>query len=285
MPPTMEKDLEGKTFLVTGANTGIGRVTALELARRGGHVVITCRSEDKARPVIDEIKTETKNEAIEALALELADLASVREAARRFLERDTPLHCLINNAGLAGTRGLTKDGFELTFGVNHLGHFLFTSLLLDRIKASAPARIVNVSSKAHYKADGIDFEALRRPTATISGVPEYGVSKLCNVLFTKELARRLEASGVTTYALHPGVVASDVWRRIPWPIRPLMKMGMITLEQGALTTLHCATSPEVATQSGRYYDKCKEREPSVLAKDEELAKRLWEKSEAWTSAK
>ena len=142
------------------------------------------------------------------------------------------------------------------FGVNHLGHFALTSALLDRLAASAPARVVTVSSDAHYNARGIDFEALRRPARGITGLREYAVSKLCNVLFSQELARRTAGTGVRSYALHPGVVASDIWRRVPWPVRPLVTRRMLSVSEGAATSLYCATSPEVAEESGLFYDKC-----------------------------
>jgi retinol dehydrogenase 12 len=189
---------------------------------------------------------------------------------------------LINNAGVAGRRGLTKDGFELMFGVNHLGHFAFTAALLDCLTSSG-ARIVNVASDAHYAAKGVNFDQLRRPARGITGMPEYAVSKLCNVLYTQELARRLAGTGVTSYSLHPGVVASDIWRRVPWPVRPLVTRRMLTVDQGAQTSLYCATSPELAMVSGRYYDNCAEREPSPVA-TAELARQLWEHSEAWVKS-
>jgi retinol dehydrogenase-12 len=279
-----ELDLEGRTYLVTGANTGIGRATAVGLARRGARVHLACRSEAKTRPVIEEIVRNGSgaNGTASYLHLDLSDLSSVRACARAFLDRGEPLHGLVNNAGVAGQRGTTADGFELTFGVNHLGHFLLTSLLLDHLKASAPARVVNVSSQAHYQAKGLDFDALRRPTRSLTGLAEYAVSKLCNVLFTQELARRIDGSGLTTYALHPGAIASDIWRRIPWPVRPALKLFMTGPEQGARTTLYCATAPELAGASGRYYDDCKEREPSAIATPE-LGRRLWEQSEEWSS--
>ncbi|APR84655.1 Putative oxidoreductase/Short-chain dehydrogenase [Minicystis rosea] len=276
---TQDRDLTGKVFLVTGANTGIGRVTAETLARRGGKVFLACRSEEKTRPVLEGIRA--AGGTAEFLALDLGSLASVRAAAKTFLDRGEPLHVLINNAGLAGPRGLTQDGFELTFGTNHLGPFLFTSLLLPRLRESAPARIVNVASKAHYDAKGIDWDALKKPTRTITTMHEYQISKLCNVLFTKELARGKAGEGVKSYSLHPGVVASDIWRKIPWPIRPLILKGMITVEEGAQTSLYCATSPEVEGQDGLYYDKSREKKPNRLADDVGLAKELWAKSEAW----
>lgn len=272
---------ELKVALITGANTGIGRVTALELARAGMHVFVACRSLDKARPVVAEIIATTGNTKVELLEIDLADFASVRACAAAFLKRDLPLHLLINNGGLAGSHGRTKSGFELAFGVNHMGHFLLTSLLLDRIKQSAPARIVNVASRAHIRVKGIDFDAVRTRTKTRTAVKEYGVSKLANVLFSAELSRRLEGTGVTTYALHPGVVATDVWRTIPWPFDRLIKLFMITVEQGALTTLHCALSDEAGKQTGLYYDKQKVIAPSKVGQDMDLAKRLWTQSEQW----
>jgi retinol dehydrogenase 12 len=273
-------NLEGKTFVVTGANTGIGRVTAVELARAGADVWLACRSEARTAPVLDEIREVTGREA-RFIALDLGDLASVRTCAKALLENGTPIHGLVNNAGLAGQKGLTQDGFELLFGVNHLGHFLLTHLLLDRLKDSAPARIVNVASRAHFKCEALDWESLRAPTRTVTTMKEYAASKLANILFTRELAKRLEGTGVTAYAVHPGVVASDIWRKIPWPIRPLMKRRMISNEAGARTTIHCATAPELAEVSGGYYDDCAERAPSKVAEDDDLARALWDRSVAW----
>ena len=274
----MAQDLQGKTFLVTGGSSGIGRATAVDLGRRGGKVFIATRNEEKTKPVLDEI-----GENAEYLHLDLGDLDSVRQCAKEFLARNEPLHVLINNGGVAGQRGLTANGFELAFGVNHLGHFALTTALLDRLAESAPARIVNVSSDSHYQAKGIDFAAVRRPTASVTGMREYSVSKLSNVLFTQELARRLDGRGVTAYALHPGVVASEIWRRVPWPVRPLIKLRMISPEEGARTSLYCATSPEVADVTGRFYDHSREREPSAVA-TAALAGELWQRSEAWIAA-
>jgi retinol dehydrogenase 12 len=276
-------ELSGRTFLITGANTGIGRATAAGLANRGGRVYLACRSEQKGRAAAAAIVAATGNEAVTFLPLDLADLASVRTCAEQFLARGEPLHVLINNGGVAGQRGITRDGFELAFGVNHLGHFALTAALLDCLAASAPARVVNVSSDSHYQAKGIDFEAVRQRTASTTGMREYAVSKLGNVLFTQELARRVAGRGITAYALHPGVVASDIWRRVPWPVRPLIKRRMITTEEGARTSLYCATAPELAQVSGRFYDDCRERKASAVATGE-LAGTLWEHSEAWTAA-
>ncbi len=270
------RDLEGKLAIVTGANTGIGRVTAETLAARGAHVVLACRSLEKTRPVLDAIAS--RGGSAEFLELDLADLDATRAAAERFLATARPLHLLIANAGLAGQRGLTAQGFELTFGVNHLGHFVFVETLLPKLRESAPARIVLVSSEAHRRAKRIDWDALRRPTANVTGLPEYAVSKLCNALYARELSARLAGTQVTTYALHPGVVASDVWRSIPAPVAWLMKRFMITNEQGAATTLHCATEPSLARESGLFYEKCARRDASRTAQDDALAEELVRRS-------
>jgi retinol dehydrogenase 12 len=278
----MGGDLSGRTFLVTGGNTGIGLATARALAQRGGRVHLACRSEQKGTAAAAAVAAEAGSDQVTFLHLDLADLASVRASARAFLALNEPLHVLINNAGVAGRRALTKDGFELMFGVNHLGHFAFTTALLDCLTRSK-ARIVNVSSDAHYAARGVNFDQLRRPARGITGMPEYAVSKLCNVLFTQELTRRLAGTGVTSYSLHPGVVASDIWRRIPAPVRPLVTRRMLTVDQGAQTSLYCATSPDLAEVSGRFYENCAEREPSRVATPE-LAGQLWQHSTTWASA-
>ena len=175
---------------------------------------------------------------------------------------------------------MTDSGFELAFGTNHIGPFLLTDLLLDRLRASAPARIVTVASDAHFSANGIDYEAVRRPTQARTGFPEYAVSKLANVLHSQELSRRLDGTGVTTYSLHPGMIASDIWRKVPWPVRPLMKLRMRSTEEGAQTSLHCATAPELAAESGQYYENSERKEPGAVVTPE-LAQELWERSENW----
>ena len=281
MSDSLAPDISGRVALVTGANTGIGLVTARELARRGAHVFLACRSASHAQTALDAIRAASGNQKVEALALDLGDFASVRQCANAFLARGLPLHLLVNNAGLAGSRGFTASGFELAFGVNHMGHFLLTQLLLERLKASAPARIVTVASRAHTRTDGIDWNALRQPTRTRTAIHEYAVSKLANVWFSAELGRRLAGSGVTTYALHPGVVASDVWRSVPWPFRSLIKLRMISTEEGAKTSLYCATAPQCAGESGLYYDKCRVRPANSLGQDTALAQELWQRSEAW----
>jgi NAD(P)-dependent dehydrogenase (short-subunit alcohol dehydrogenase family) len=296
---------DARTFLVTGGNTGIGLATATALARDGGRVYIACRSAERGTAAVSAIKAASGSDSVELLPLNLASLASVRDCAAAFLARDEPLHVLVNNAGVGGQRGLTADGFELHFGVNHLGHFALTMLLLDRLAESGRgakgdgaagqgARVVNVSSESHYSAKGIDFDAVllspggatprtpRRKRTSFTGAREYAVSKLCNVLFTQELARRLgEGAGVTTYALHPGVVASDIWRRVPALVRPLVTRRMITTEEGARTSVYCATSAEAGSQTGLFYDKCQLRPASEVATPE-LARQLWTRSAEWT---
>jgi len=275
------KDLQDRIAVVTGANVGIGKVTARELAQRGARVLLACRSEAKAQPVVEEIKEVTGNSQVEYIKLDLSDLSSVKSSADELKSRISQLHILINNAGLAGQRGITADGFELAFGVNHLGHYLYTRLLGDLLAASAPARVVHVASKAHFRKSRINYEDLQRSTKSLTAFSEYSVSKLANVLFSAELARRWEGTGVNSYSVHPGVIASNIWRRIPWPLRKLWTMRMITVEEGALTSLYCATSDEVSNETGQYYDECKRATANKVAADTALAEELWEKSERW----
>lgn len=273
---------ERLTSLVTGANTGIGLVTARELARRGDRVILACRSETKTRPSIDAIVADTGNDAVEMLPLDLGDLQSVQGAAATLLERGDPIHVLVANAGVAGQRGTSAQGFELAFGINHLGHFLFVTSLTDLIVKSAPSRIVIVSSVSHFDAPGIDFERVRKPTSTITGLREYEVSKLANVLFAQELARRLPDQ-VWVGSVHPGVIASDIWRRVPWPVRAIMKRKMKSTEEGAQTSIMCATSDEMLVHRGGYFSEGALTEPSAVATPE-LAADLWQRSEEWTAA-
>jgi NAD(P)-dependent dehydrogenase (short-subunit alcohol dehydrogenase family) len=282
--PETEDDvdpLEGRTVVVTGANAGIGRATALALARRGAHLVLAGRSRPRTEPVLAAIRA--AGGRAEFVELDLGRLASVRSAAAEVLALAPRIDVLVNNAGMAGARGRTADGFEVHFGVNHLGPFLLTSLLLPALTGEG-ARVVNLSSNAHRRVAALDFAALQGPTRSHTGYPEYGVSKLCNVLFTRELARRCGPGGPHAYAVHPGVVASDIWRRLPWPIRPLATALMRSNEDGARTTLHCATSPAAAPESGEYYEDEARSEPSPLALRDDLARELWERSAAWAGS-
>jgi len=269
-------------YLVTGANSGIGRATAEVLAARGGHVILAGRSEERTRPVIDAIRTREPDAEVEFLLLDLAHLASVKRAAESLLSSGRRLDVLINNAGLAGPRALTADGFDITFATNHLGPFLFTNLLLPMLREAPQGRIVNVSSRAQMGAKSIDWGWLAHPPAPavrIGRFPRYGVTKLMNAIHARELARRLAGTRVTTYSLHPGLVASNIWRDIPRPFRAIMMMFMTSNEEGAATSVYCATSPELATVSGRYYERCREAAPNPLANDESLGRELFERSE------
>lgn len=270
--------------LLTGANTGIGRATAEALAARGHRLWLAGRSEERTRPVLDAVRA--RGVKADFLPLDLGDLESVRACAARFLATGERLDVLLENAGLAGQRGATKQGFELAFGTNHLGHFLLAQLLLPRLEESgregAHSRVVVVASRAHYRVRTFDWSTLRGSTRSFTAWPEYQRSKLCNVLFARELARRLAGKPVDTYALHPGVVASDIWRRIPRPLRALTHLWMVSNEEGAKTSVYCATAPELEGKTGRYWDACAEKRPSKLALDDALAAELWANSEAWT---
>lgn len=274
--------LTKKVALITGAGSGIGRITALALADRGYRVFLAGRNVPRLHPVFNEVLAKHGADAAEILTLDLADLSSVRAAADTFLLRNEPLHLLVNNAGVAGSRGLTRDGFEIAFGTNHLGHYLLTRLLLDRLQESGHARVVSVASKAHRRVPGWDWDVLTRPTQSLTGVREYGVSKLANILFIRSLAKRLEGTGVSCYALHPGVIYTEIWREVPAFLRPLLKLrrSMIPLEVGVLTTLYCALDA-LETDSGKYFDCSKVAEPTALACDDLLAEDLWNQSAEW----
>ena len=286
MNPSPSSAYKERVALITGANIGIGRVTALRLAQAGFTVFLAGRSAQRTQAVIDEIHatTQTKDKAF-FLPLQLDDLNSVRECAAQFLARQLPLHLLVNNAGMAGDKGQTLQGFEKAFGINHLGHFLLTQLLLDTLKASAPARVVTVASRAHLMAyQGLDWQALQQPTRSLTGTREYGVSKLANILFSAHLAKELAGTGVSTYSLHPGVVDTEVWREVPRFLRPLLRLrGLLTPEEGAQTTLYCALQAP-ASESGLYYDKSRVKTPSRIAQDSQLAEQLWKQSQQWVKA-
>jgi len=281
----MSDSLAGKTFVITGANTGIGRANALALAARSpARIVIAARSRERTQPVLDAVKALNPDGAVDFIALDLTSLAAVRKAADEILAMDHTVDVLVNNAGVAGVRGQTSDGFELAWGTNHVGHYLFTEKLLPLVKRAKQGRIVVVSSQGHYRAKGVDWDAVQKPSATVSAFPEYCVSKLANVLHAKELARRLEGTGVTTYSLHPGGVASDIWSRRLGPFAVLLKPFLISNEEGAKTQVHCETAPELASESGLYYDKSRPKEPSKLALSRSLQDDLKARSDEWVKA-
>lgn len=279
------KPMDGRVCLITGATSGIGRAAAGELAALGARVVIVARDPVRGAAARDEISRETRNHEV---ALEVADLKSqrqVRDLAARLLAALPEIHVLVNNAGLAlAERRLTEDGLEETFAVNHLAPFLLTSLLLDRLRASAPARVVTVASAAHRGAI-IPFDDLNGERG-FSGWLAYGWTKLANILFTAELARRLDGSGVTATCLHPGVVATGFGREGPLLIREFQRwVGRLLLldpQRGAETLVWLASSPEVAGASGAYYVKRRLVTPSRAARDAAAAHRLWLLSERLT---
>jgi NAD(P)-dependent dehydrogenase (short-subunit alcohol dehydrogenase family) len=269
-------DLTGRVAVVTGANRGIGNATAEGLARTGARVVLVTRRGEDGDAAAHAIAAATGNQALEVCAADLAVQAQVREAARVIGRRHAAVHVLVNNAGLASKqRTLSPDGIEMTVAVNHLAYFTLTLSLLDRIKAGAPARIVNVSSGSHLR-ERLDFDDLENVKA-YGGVKAYGRSKLMNVLFTFELARRLEGTGVTVNAVHPGVIGTKLLvTYFPRVLRPIVARVTGTPREGADTVLYLATSPDVAGVTGRYF---KHRAPSPvnpMAEDRSAAERLWE---------
>ena len=277
--------MQGKVCVITGASSGIGRVAALELAERGATVVLICRNEAGGAPVLEEMERRGGSGSATLLTADLSSQRQVRQVAADFLERFDRLDVLINNAGVAGwgTRLVTEDGLETTFAVNHLAPFLLTSLLLDRLRASAPARVITVSSAAHRNG-GLDFDDLQGERR-YSGFGAYSRSKLANVLFTRELSRRLEETGVTANCLHPGVVATGIFRNLPRWMRVVFSSPLVlSPERGADTMLYLATAPEVDEVSGRYFVRRKPARTSRASQDAAAARRLWEASEALTAA-
>lgn len=274
------------TTVITGANTGIGRATAHELARRGHHIVFAGRNESATEPAMEEIERLEGNSGSRFLPLDLADLESCLAAADTLLSWDLGFDRLILNAGVGGQRGVTKQGFELNFGINHLGHFAFASSVIDALISSStpqdPARLVVVSSGSHYEASqGINYSVLRRPTQSVSGMPEYAVSKLANVLFASEVARRHRAPALVSVSLHPGnLIGTDIMRRGPKFLGKIMKRLRPSPEVGAKTSVMCATDAAVADHSGAYYSVLELKEPSS-AVTQEAAAELWERSQEW----
>jgi NAD(P)-dependent dehydrogenase (short-subunit alcohol dehydrogenase family) len=278
-------DMEGKTVVVTGGNSGIGFETAAALAAMGARVLVTARNADKGRAAVAALTQRLHGGGgVQLVVFDLADMASVRQGAAEILEQAPRLHVLVNNAGLVLTeRAETVDGFEATFATNHLGPFLLTNLLLERIAASAPARVVNVASTAHGAArKGIPFEDLQSAHG-YRGMRVYGESKLANILFTLELARRLEGTGVTANSLHPGTVRTGYGAG--GDARGLLGFGIkiaspffLSPAKGARTSVYLASSPEVEGVSGQYFVKCKPKQPRRWAQDAGAAQRLWQVS-------
>ena len=281
----MSGSMHGKVALVTGATAGIGEVTARELARMGATVVGVARNPQKAARVTQAIQAATGAQ-VDFLIADLSSLAQVRRLADEFKRRYTRLDVLINNAGAVNmNRQETVDGYEMTFALNHLSYFLLTNLLLDVLKASAPSRIVNVSSDAS-RGGRINFDDIEG-RRSYSGFGAYSQSKLANILFTFELARRLRGTGVTANALHPGFVATNFGHNngglMTFGIGLIQRVVALKPEQGAATQIYLASSPEVEGVTGQYFDKSKAVQAPPAAYDEATARRLWELSEQMTA--
>jgi NAD(P)-dependent dehydrogenase (short-subunit alcohol dehydrogenase family) len=273
--------MEGKICLITGGTNGIGKSTAQELARLGAMVVIVGRNAQKTSRVVGEIRAASGNNNVDSLLADLSSQQEVRRIADEFKSRYSQLHVLLNNAGgTFTTRQLSVDGIEMTFALNHLAYFLLTNLLLDTIKASAPARIINVSSDAH-SGGKIDFDNLQGERSYSSFGP-YGNSKLANILFTTDLARRLEGTGVTVNALHPGLTSTGFGKNNPGLLMKIMGVVIPLIarspEKGAETSIYLAASPGVQSISGKYFVDCKVTQPASQAADTVVARKLWDVS-------
>ena len=277
--------MHGKTCIVTGASTGIGLAIAQGLAARGAHVVLVCRNRERGEAAQHAIRTATNNSAVDIALADLSSQNELHRLAQELLQRYSRIHAVINNAGVVNTkRTETVDGIETVFAVNHLAYFLLTQLLLPRLIESAPARIVNVVSDAH-RWDTLDFDDLQNQRR-YRGLNVYGQSKLCNLLFTRELARRIAGSGVTVNSLHPGGVATGLgWNNGWWAVlvAKMLKPFLRTAEQGADTAIYLTSAPEVATVNGTYFYNRRKHQPSRAAQDDVAAHRLWEISEQLTA--
>ncbi|XP_023153827.2 retinol dehydrogenase 12 [Amphiprion ocellaris] len=277
--------LDGKTVLITGANTGIGKETSRDMAGRGARVVMACRDLTRAEQAAEEVRRSTGNGNVVIRHLDLASIYSVRQFAKDFLDSEDRLDILINNAGvMMCPKWLTEDGFETQLAVNHLGHFLLTNLLLPKLKSSAPSRVVNVSSIAH-RGGRINFDDLFFSRRTYSPLESYRQSKLANVLFSRELARRLSGTGVSSFSLHPGVIRTELGRHVEgwFPLLgALLRLPSLLLMktpwQGCQTTVFCAVTPGLEERSGRYFSDCAEKETAPEGRDDVAAKKLWEES-------
>lgn len=278
----MAATMSGKTCLVTGATSGIGEVAALELAREGARLVLVGRSREKAEATADRIRREAGNPAVQYLLADLSSRAEVRRLADEIKARHPRLDVLVNNAGaMFAPRRESVDGIEMTWALNHLAYFRLTDLLLDTLKAGAPSRVVSVASDAHRMVSGINFDDVQGKKS-YKAFRIYGQSKLANILFTRELARRLEGTGVTANCLHPGFVATNFttgegW--LYWAMKQAARVMAVTPERGAQTTVYLASSPEVGGTSGGYFAKSRPAKTTAAGRDDRAARRLWELSE------
>lgn len=286
---TGNETAENKVVIVTGANTGIGKETAMELAKRKAKVIMACRDKDKCEKAREEIVVESKNKYVYCRQCDLASQNSIHQFVDQFKKEHKSLDILINNAGVMRCPySKTEEGIEMQLGVNHMGHFLLTNLLIDKLKESAPSRIINVSSIAHNRGK-INKEDLNSEKH-YDGGEAYAQSKLANVLFTKELSKRLEGSGVTVNAVHPGIVDTEITRHMSFSksylasalIKPIIWMFVKTPKQGAQTVLYAALNTDLNNISGKYLSDCAEMQVAPQADDETTAKWLWLVSQKWT---
>ena len=273
--------LDGKTVIITGANTGIGKQTAIDLAKRNARVIIGCRNVERGKQAEMDIRNLSKNENVHFRLLDLASFASIRKFCSQVLAEEPRLDILINNAGIMRCpHWKTEDGFEMQFGVNHLGHFLLTNLLLERIKEAPAGRIVVVSSLGHKRAKEINFDDINS-TQLYDPKFAYGQSKLANNLFTIALHKRLAGTNVIVNCLHPGIIYTELARYMDIPLWtkillvPIALLILKTPWQGAQTTIYCAVDKEVDGVSGLYFADCKRKEPAPQALDELAAEKLW----------
>jgi NAD(P)-dependent dehydrogenase (short-subunit alcohol dehydrogenase family) len=278
----MSWDLRGKTVLVTGATSGLGLEASVQLARLGARVVMVGRDQSRTDAARADVVARGASAEVASLLCDFAVQAEVRRLAEAFLARYDRLHVLINNAGgVNKKRRLTPDGVETTFAVNHLGYFLLTSLLLERLVRSAPARVVSVASIGHRHGT-LDLDDIGFARGGYSIMSAYARSKLANVLFAAELARRLAGTGVSSNSVHPGGVATNIWSGAPWWAKPyialLLRPRLTSAERGAQTIVRLAASPQLEGVTGRYFEEERQATPGPLASDAQLARRLWEVS-------
>ncbi len=277
--------LSGKTVLVTGASSGLGLEASVKLAGLGARLVLVARDRARGEAAIATVQRRSGSRAVSAMGCDFASLSQIRGLAAAVVATCPNRHVLVNNAGtVSPRREVTEDGIERTFAVNHLGPFLLTNLLLDLLRRSAPARVVTVASAAHRDGD-LPFDNLQFEHGGYGITRAYARSKLANVLFTSELARRLAGSGITANCLHPGVVATNIWSHAPWYAAPLLrvvKLFMTSAAKGAETIVYLAASPEVEGQTGGYYERNRRVSPAPVAQDDATARELWERSAALT---